>query len=42
MAYMDAGKELLERIADEVDEVGSVEQSPTREGWRLTMVIIPK
>ncbi len=42
MAYMDAGKELLERIAEEVAEVGSVEQPPTREGWRLTMVIIPK
>jgi translation initiation factor IF-3 len=42
MAYMDAGKELLNRIAEEVIEVGSVEQPPTREGWRLTMVIIPK
>lgn len=42
MAYMDAGVALLERIAEEVIEVGSVEQPPTREGWRLTMVIIPK
>ena len=42
MSYMDAGIELLERIAEEVTEEGSVEQPPTREGWRLTMVIIPK
>jgi len=42
MAYMDAGRALLERIAQEVDELGSVEQPPTREGWRLTMVLVPK
>lgn len=42
MAYMDAGKALLERIAQEVDEQGTVEQPPTREGWRLTMVLVPK
>ena len=42
MSYMDAGIELLERIAQEVAEEGSVEQPPTREGWRLTMVIVPK
>jgi translation initiation factor IF-3 len=42
MSYMDAGIELLERIAREVAEEGSVEQPPTREGWRLTMVIVPK
>jgi translation initiation factor IF-3 len=42
MAYMDAGKALLERVAEEVDELGSVEQAPTREGWRLTMVLVPK
>ena len=42
MSYMDAGIELLDRIAEEVSEEGSVEQPPTREGWRLTMVIVPK
>lgn len=41
MAYMDAGIELLKRIADEVVDLGTVEQPPTREGWRLTMVLIP-
>lgn len=42
MAYMDAGMALLERIAEEVKEEGTVEQPPTREGWRLTMAIVPK
>ena len=42
MAYMDAGKTLLERIAQEVEEQGAVEQPPTREGWRLTMLLVPK
>ena len=42
MAYMDAGKALLDRVAQEVDEQGMVEQPPTREGWRLTMVLVPK
>ena len=42
MAYMDAGKILLERIAQEVAEEGTVEQPPTREGWRLTMLVVPK
>ena len=42
MAYKSAGVELLNRIAEDVEEIGSVEQPPTQEGWRLTMVIVPK
>lgn len=42
MTYMDAGVELLTKIAEEVAEIGTIEQPPTREGWRLTMVIVPK
>ena len=42
MAYMDQGIALLKRVAEEVEEIGSVEQAPTREGWRLTMVLVPK
>jgi len=42
MAYLDQGFELLNRVAAEVEDVGTVEQGPTREGWRLTMVIVPK
>lgn len=42
MAYMDAGIALLGRIAQEAAEQGAVEQPPTKEGWRLSMVLIPK
>ena len=42
MAYMDAGVALLGRIAQDAAEQGTVEQHPTKEGWRLTMVLIPK
>jgi translation initiation factor IF-3 len=42
MSYMDAGFALLRKVAEEVGDLGTVEQQPTREGWRLTMVIVPK
>jgi translation initiation factor IF-3 len=42
MAYMDAGVALLGRIAEDAAEQGTVEQAPTKEGWRLTMVLVPK
>ncbi|MBL7225992.1 MAG: translation initiation factor IF-3 [Desulfobacteraceae bacterium] len=43
MAYMNAGVELLKRVAEEISEDGTVEQPPTREARnRMTMVIIPK
>lgn len=43
MAYMNAGVELLKRVAEEISDVGTVEQPPTREARnRMTMVMIPK
>ncbi len=43
MAYMNAGVELLNRVAEEVAEEGTVYQQPTRESRnRMTMVIVPK
>jgi translation initiation factor IF-3 len=42
MAYMDAGIEMMQKVAEEVVEIGTVEQPPTREGWRLTMLLVPK
>ena len=43
MAYMNAGVDLLKRVAEEISEDGTVEQPPTREARnRMTMVIIPK
>ena len=42
MTYIDSGISLLQRIAQEVAENGTVEQPPTREGWRVTMLLVPK
>lgn len=42
LSHMDVGFSLLRKVADEVVDVGTIEQPPTREGWRLTMVIVPK
>ena len=40
---MDAGFDLLRRVAEEVKEEGSVEEQPTKEARnRITMVIVPK
>lgn len=42
MSHQDVGYTLLRKMAEDVAEVGTVEQPPTREGWRLTMVLVPK
>jgi len=43
MAFMNAGVELLNRIAKEVTDIGAVEQEPVREARnRISMVIVPK
>lgn len=42
MTYIDTGISLLQRIAQEVADNGTVEQPPTREGWRVTMLLVPK
>lgn len=43
MAHMDAGVTLLKRIAEEIEEHGTVDQEPTREARnRMTMVVVPK
>jgi translation initiation factor IF-3 len=43
MAYLDAGTELLKRVAEAVADKGTVDQEPLREARnRMTMVIVPK
>lgn len=37
----DFGRELMERLADEVSDYGTVEQSPKLEGGSMTMVLAP-
>ena len=42
LAHKDTGMDLLNRVAEEIQEDGTVEQSPKHEGRNLTMVVIPK
>ena len=42
LAYKNAGIDLLRRVAEDVENEGTVEQPPKHEGRNVTMVIIPK
>jgi translation initiation factor IF-3 len=42
VAHKNMGVELLQRVAEEVMEKGTVEQPPKEEGRNLSMVIVPK
>lgn len=41
MAHQNLGRELLERVADDVKELGKVENMPKMEGRQMTMMIGP-
>ncbi len=41
MAHQELGRELLERIADDIEELGKVESMPKMEGRQMTMVVAP-
>ena len=40
--HAERGRALLERLADDVKELGQVEAAPTLEGRSMTMVVVPK
>ncbi len=42
MAYTDFGTKLMDRIAAEIQEWGTIEQQPKLEGRFMTMVVAPK
>ncbi len=42
VAYKEVGVELLQKVAEEVMDQGTVEQPPKEEGRNLSMVIVPK
>jgi len=42
MAHQILGKQLLERVAKDLEEYGTVEQFPRMEGRQMVMVISPK
>ena len=41
MAHQDIGRELLQRIAGDVEELGKIEAMPKLEGRQMTMVVAP-
>ena len=41
MAHLNLGRELLERVAGDVQEMGKVENIPKMEGRQMTMMIGP-
>lgn len=42
MAHRDLGRKLLDRVRDDLEEFGSVEQFPLMEGRQMVMVLGPK
>jgi translation initiation factor IF-3 len=42
MAHMDLGRELLERVAKDIEELGKIESMPKVEGRQMVMMIGPK
>ena len=41
MAHLNLGRELLERVGEDVQEFGKVENMPKMEGRQMTMMIGP-
>lgn len=42
MAHQNLGRDLLKRVEQDLEELGSVEQFPKMEGRQMVMVIAPK
>jgi translation initiation factor IF-3 len=39
--YPEIGREALLEIADELDDISSIEQQPKFEGWSMTLMLTP-
>jgi len=42
MLYTEQGKELLQNLAEELDDVSKIESNPTMEGRRMIMILSPE
>jgi translation initiation factor IF-3 len=42
MVHQDLGKQVLDRVRDEMEPVAKVEQFPKLEGRQMTMVMAPR
>ncbi len=41
MAHPEIGREVLVRVADELEDLGKVESNPKMEGRSMTMILVP-
>ena len=42
MAHQELGRDLLKRVENDLQELGTVEQFPRMEGRQMVMVLAPK
>jgi len=42
MAFPELGMDMLKRVADDLEEIGDIEQHPKMEGRQMVMVLAPK
>jgi len=42
MAHIELGREVLDRVALELKDIGKIEQEPKLEGRNMSMVLAPK
>ncbi len=42
VAHPELGREVLDRVAAELDDVGKIESAPDMEGRNMTMILVPK
>jgi len=41
MAYVEQGRKILDRVAEELSDISSVEMEPKLDGRKMTMVLVP-
>jgi translation initiation factor IF-3 len=42
MLYTEQGKELLQNLAEELEDVSKIESNPAMEGRRMIMILAPE
>jgi translation initiation factor IF-3 len=42
MAHTELGRQMLDRVATDLQDIGAIEQTPRQEGRNMTMVLSPR
>ena len=40
--YTDIGRDLIKAVADDLEDVSTIEQQPNMDGWQMVMLLAPK